>query len=257
MTGAGHITPLEANALADGELSGDAEAEARLAVAGDPELRTAVAWRDALNAQLHAVYDEELANPLPLRTRRLLAANRGWTLPTGARRLAAAVAIAVAAAGVGFGVGSLDLGRFNELDRVVRMALGAHHVFSGEIRHPVEVPGSDSAHLAKWLGARIGVPFTAPDITDSGFALLGGRLLAEGPRPAALLMYEDTTGRRITLYMEKWPTNDESGLQHLASGGLNTFYWTDKHFACAVSGNLDPAKLKIVSEELYAALERG
>jgi anti-sigma factor RsiW len=257
MTGADRMTALEANALADGELSGDAAAEARLAVASHEDLRTAAAWRDTLSAQLHAAYDGELERPLPARTRKLLAAKPGWALPSGARRLAAAAAIAIAAGGLGFGLGSLSLVKDDNIDRVVRMALGAHQVYAGEIRHPVEVPGSDSSHLAKWLGARIGVPFSAPDITDTGFALVGGRLLAEGQRPAALLMYEDAVGRRVTLYMEKWPNSDETELQHLASGGLNTFYWTDKNFACAVSGNLDPAKLKVVSEQLYAALERG
>ncbi len=258
MTGADKITALEANALADGELSGDAAAEARLSLAGNEDLRSAVAWRDALGVQLHAAYDPVLSAPVPVRTRRLLAIARpAWTMPAGARRMAAAVAIAVLAGGVGYGVGALEPGGSGEMDRVVRMALGAHQVYSGEIRHPVEVPGSDGAHLAKWLGARIGVPFTAPDINDTGFALVGGRLLAEGPRPAALLMYEDTAGRRVTLYMEKWPTSQETALQHRVSLGLNTYFWTDKNFACAVSSNLDPARLKVVSEQLYASLERG
>jgi len=257
MTGADRITALEANALADGELSGDTAVEVRLALVNDEELRATAAWRHALNAKLHAAYDGAMTEPVPARTRRLLAARPAWTIPAGARRIAAAAAIAVTAAGVGFTTGSLHLGASDEMDRVVRMALGAHQVYAGEIRHPVEVPGSESAHMAKWLGARIGVPFTSPDIADAGFTLVGGRLLAEGPRPAALLMYEDATGRRVTLYMEKWPTGEETKLQQTASGGLNTFYWTDKNFACAVSGNFDPAKLKVVSEQLYAALERG
>ncbi len=257
MTGAGHLTALEANALSDGELSGDAAAEARVAVASDDELRGAAAWRDTLNAQLHAAYDAELSRPLPARTRRLLAASAGWSLPSGTRRIAAALAIAATAAVLGYGAGALDWRSLNQMDRVVSMGLGAHQVYAGEIRHPVEVAGSESAHLAKWLGARLGVPFTAPDITDTGFALVGGRLLAEGQRPAALLMYEDSTGRRVSLYMEKWPNSDETEIRQTANGAFNTFYWVDKNFACAVSSNLDPARLKVVSEQLYASLERG
>lgn len=257
MTGAGKLTALEAYALADGELSGDAAAEARLAVAGDEELRAAVAWRDALSAKLHAAYDVELTQPMPARTRRLFTSGQTWTTSAKARRIAAVAAIAIASAGMGFGAGAWVSTDRSEMDRVVRMALGAHQVFTGEIRHPVEVHGAESTHLGKWLGARLGVPFTAPDIDDTGFTLVGGRLLAEGPRPAALLMYEDATGQRVTLYMEKWPTSEESELKQLSSNGLNTVYWVDKNFACAVSGNLDAAKLKVVSEQLYASLERG
>ena len=60
MTGADKITALEANALADGELSGDAAAEARLSLAGNEDLRSAVAWRDALGVQ-----PEPGSTPLP------------------------------------------------------------------------------------------------------------------------------------------------------------------------------------------------
>jgi anti-sigma factor RsiW len=256
MTGADKLTALEANALADGELSGDAAAEARLAIAGDKDLRAAVAWRDALNAQLHGTYDRELSVPLPARTRRLLAGQPAWAVPPQARRIAAAVAFAVVAGGLGFLIGSRGAGKPDEAERVVTMAQGAHHVFAGEIRHPVEVNGSESAHLGRWLGARLGVQFTAPVIADSGFTLVGGRLLAEGTRPAGLLMYEDAAGLRVTLYVEKRPIRDETGLQQFSNNGLTTFYWADGEVACAVSGKLDAAKLRVVSEQLYAALEK-
>ncbi len=256
MTGAGKLTALEAYALADGELSGDAAAEARLAVAGDDELRAAVAWRDALSAKLHAAYVRELSSPLPAQTRRLLSAQSARTLPSGARRIVSAAAIALVAAGAGYAVSALHMLGSSEMDRVVQMALGAHLVYAGESRHPVEVLGSASGHLAKWLSARLGVPFTTPDISDTGFSLVGGRLLAEGPRPAGFLMYEDANGSRVTLYMEKWPTGEETELKQIASAGLNAYYWVDNNFACAVIGKLDPARLKVVSEQLYAALER-
>ena len=97
--------------------------------------------------------------------------------------------------------------------------------------------------------------FTAPQINDAGFALVGGRLLAEGARPAALLMYEDATGRRVTLYIEKWGSDGEDSMRSVAGNGLNTFYWFDSHFACAVSSNIDSDKLKVVAGRLYAALE--
>lgn len=256
MTGAGKLTALEAYALADGELSGDAAAEARLALANDEDLRAALAWRDALGAKLHSAYDRELLAPVPVRTRQLFTARSVQALPSGARRLAAAAAIALVAAGAGYSVSALNVLGPSEMDRVVQMALGAHQIYAGESRHPVEVRGSENGHLAKWLGARLGVPFTTPDISDTGFLLVGGRLLAEGPRPAGFLMYEDANGSRVTLYMEKWPTGEETELKQIASAGLNAYYWVDNNFACAVTGKLDPARLKVVSEQLYAALER-
>jgi anti-sigma factor RsiW len=252
----GPVTAEDANALADGELTGQREAEVRRAVDSDPPLRNVVVWRSVLQSHLHATFDDQLARPFLLRTQRLFSARPAWTSPASLRRIAAVIAIAATAAALGFAGGHWYSGPSGEMDRLVRMALGAHQIFTGEIRHPVEVHGSDSAHLGKWLGARLGEPFDAPDISDTGFTLVGGRLLADGPRPAALLMYEDAGGLRVTLYMEHSPANAETPLTHVSSNGLDTFYWVDRNFACAVSGNLAEAKLKVLSEQLYAALDR-
>ena len=255
MTGADRITALEANALADGELVGQAEAEARRALEADEQLRAVAGWRDTLERQLHAKYDTILSEPIPPAMRRLLKTGSSWGLPGYVWQVAAAAVVAVAAAGFGYLAGQHGALGEGEMERIARFGLGAHQVYASEIRHPVEVAGSDSAHLASWLGKRLGLKFDAPDINDAGFALVGGRLLAEGTRPAALLMYEDATGRRVTLYMEKWPTDEETSLRYLSSGGLNSDYWIGRGFACAVSGNLDSDRLRFVAERLYAALD--
>ena len=256
------ISDLEINAFADGELSGEAKDAVRRALEGDEAARAVAAWRDQLGDRLHAAYDPLLAEPLAQPTARLLqpgaSPHRIWpaiALPRGSRRFAAAAAIAAVAAGVGYVAGLQHLAGDDAIGFVAQRALGAHQVFASEIRHPVEVAGSDSVHLAKWLGKRLGLEFSAPDISDAGFALVGGRLLAEGARPAAQLMYEDATGRRITLYMEKWTLDGETSLQLASDGGLSSYYWVNHPFACAVSGNIDSDKLKLVATRLYAQLE--
>ena len=231
MTAVGPITALEANALADGELSGEVEAEVRQALGADDQLRTVAAWRDQLDRRLHNAYDGTLTETLPLRTRRLFTAHPAWSIRAFTQWAAAAIAIAAVAACIGYVVGlkmPMDNGG---VDQVARHGLGAHRIFASEIQHPVEVPGSDSDHLAKWLGKRLGLEFTAPDISQEGFVLVGGRLLAEGPQPAGLLMYEDSIGQRVTLYMEKWPAEGETALRFMAANELSTYYWTDNRFA--------------------------
>ena len=256
MTSLRQLSEVEINAFADGELSGEAKEDVRLALEGDEAARGVAVWRDVLGDRMHKAYDPVLDEPLPAQTARLLRTPNIWSLPRGTRRAAAALAFAAAAACIGYvaGLQTMNNGA-GTIEQVAQRAIGAHQVFASEIRHPVEVPGSDADHLAKWLGKRIGVSFTAPEINDAGFALVGGRLLAEGARPAALLMYEDATGRRVTLYIEKWGPDGEDSMRNTAGNGLNTFFWFDNHFACAVSSNIDSDKLKVVAGRLYAALE--
>ena len=252
------LSDIEINALADGELSGEAAAEARLAVAaGDEAQRAALAWPQELSGQLHLAYDGALAEALPSRTARLFRPALSLPLPKGIRRFAAAAAIAAAAAGAGYLAGMQSVGGDAQGPGFVQAALGAHKVYASEVRHPVEVAGTDSEHLGKWLSKRLGADFEVPQIKDAGFTLVGGRLLAEAARPAALLMYEDGNGRRVTLYIEKGQGAAESAMRHAASGALDAYYWTNGALACALTGELDDAGLKLVAKTVYAALDRG
>src|SRR5436190_949099 len=83
-------------------------------------------------------------------------------------------------------------------------AIEAHRLYVVEVRHPVEVPGSEATHLAQWLSRRIGYSLRAPDLDGSGLKLVGGRLLpSSAGLGAAFFMYEGTTGERFTVYCRK------------------------------------------------------
>ena len=64
-------------------------------------------------------------------------------------------------------------------------AVDAHKLFVTEVRHPVEVPASQEAHLVQWLSNRLGRKLRVPDLAPLGFRLMGGRLLPGDGAPAA------------------------------------------------------------------------
>src|SRR3546814_19192869 len=79
-------------------------------------------------------------------------------------------------------------------------------LFAGDRERPVEVPGSRKAELVRWLSKRIGVTVPVPDLSEFGYRLLGGRLVANDAKPAAQLMYAGADGRRITLFVTREDT---------------------------------------------------
>src|SRR5262249_1242761 len=79
-------------------------------------------------------------------------------------------------------------------------AIAAHPTFSVETRHPVEVGAGEEAHLVQWLSKRLGHRLIAPNLTALGFQLMGGRLLPADNGPAALFMYENGKGIRLSCY---------------------------------------------------------
>ncbi len=115
-------------------------------------------------------------------------------------------------------------------------ALNAHEVYAADFKHPVEVAGSDVGHLQTWLSRRIGIEFKIPDLTEKGYSLVGGRLLAEGDKPAGLLMYENGEKQRITIYVAANAAKDESSMRIQYRGKLMSCYWVEPDLVYAVVG---------------------
>ncbi len=91
-------------------------------------------------------------------------------------------------------------------------ALEAHQLYVVEVRHPVEVPGSERDHMTQWLSKRLGYAQRIPELQSLGLKLVGGRLLPGPTGAAAMYMYEGDSGERFTLYCAK-TTTPESALR--------------------------------------------
>jgi len=135
-----------------------------------------------------------------------------------------------------------------------RHAAVAHAAYTPEVRHPVEVTGKEEAHLVTWLSKRLGAPVRAPKLAELGYELLGGRLLPEAVRPGAQFMYQDATGRRLTLYVSTDVTNRDTAFRYTNEGGLHVFYWIDQKLGYALSGDLDKQEILRVAKAVYEQL---
>ena len=66
-------------------------------------------------------------------------------------------------------------------------AFATHVVYAADRRHPIEVTAAERDHLAQWLSNRLNRKIAPPDLTEAGWHLLGGRLLATERGGAAVL----------------------------------------------------------------------
>lgn len=116
-----------------------------------------------------------------------------------------------------------------------RDAAAAHVMYTAERRHAVEV-GAEEDHLFRWLSNRLGTDVHAPDLKETGFVLMGGRLLPGNGQPAAQFMYEDHSGDRLTLYIRPEPGGGETQFEFVTEDGVNAFYWIEGRFGYALIG---------------------
>jgi anti-sigma factor RsiW len=136
-------------------------------------------------------------------------------------------------------------------------AARAHLVYSPEVRHPVEVDAKEQDHLVKWLSKRLGLPLKIPVLASEGFELLGGRLLPGQDGPVAQFMYQDASGKRLTLYVTRPHKEDNlTAFRFAQEGGVSVFYWIDRDCGYALSGEVDKPALARVATSVYKQLER-
>lgn len=202
------------------------------------------------NNLLRRSFDPVLTEPIPAR---MYLKRPAWH---GYARAAALIAIGIA---VGLAIPMLrpaPPGAAAYVTPLPIRAARAHLVYSPEVRHPVEVDAKEQDHLVKWLSKRLGLPLKLPLLSNEGFELLGGRLLPGIDGPVAQFMYQDATGKRLTLYVTRPHKGDEiTAFRFAQDGRVSVFYWIDHDCGYALSGEVDKPQLARVANSVYRQLE--
>lgn len=122
-----------------------------------------------------------------------------------------------------------------------REALVAAHIRSLEPGHGIDVPSSDRHTVKPWFDGRVAFSPPVKDLSEAGFALVGGRRDHVDHHEAAVLVYHRRE-HRIDLFV--WPAADGRPAPAAAtSDGYHVRLWTEGGFALAAVSNLDPAEL--------------
>jgi anti-sigma factor RsiW len=247
------VTEDELHAYVDNELPAErrGDVEAWLATRPDDAERVR-SWRTMADA-LHTRYDGIADEPVPrrLEIERLVRQPRKWIYGAIAATLVAFIA--------GGGVGWLAHGAAaspSALQNFTLDALDAHRLYVVEVRHPVEVPGSERAHLQQWLTKRCGWTVRAPELDATGLKLVGGRLLPGPTGPASFLMYESPSGERFTIYTAR-VAGGTTQMRYSRQDNDGALFWAERGVAYVVSGSSDRERLTQVARLVYDQNEKS
>jgi anti-sigma factor RsiW len=247
------VTEDELHAYVDNELPAERSGDVEKWLAAHPEDSERVrSWR-AMAETLHARYDAVADEPVPrrLEIERLVRKPRQWIYGAVAAVLLAFIA--------GGGVGWLAHGAAaspSAFQNFTEDALDAHRLYVVEVRHPVEVPGSERAHLQQWLTKRCGWDVRAPELAATGLKLVGGRLLPGPTGPASFLMYESASGERFTVYTARSEA-ETTQMRYAKQDNDGALFWADRGVGYVVSGGSDRERLAQVAQLVYDQAEKG
>ncbi len=242
------------HAYVDGRLDAAARQAVETWLASHPQDAARVQAYRQQNQLLHSLFDPALAEPLPPA---LQAASRRRR-----RYVPAAMAAALAWMTLG-GSGGWLLHAYYQtgetglsIATLPQRAAIAHVVYTPEVLHPVEVDAQQETHLAAWLSKRLGTTLRIPHLQTVGYDLVGGRLLPDRDRPAAQFMYQDASGRRLTLYarLQNGTAREPTAFRYSLENKVAVFYWVDGDVGYALSGEIDKAQLLQAAEIAYREL---
>jgi anti-sigma factor RsiW len=251
------ITEDELHAYVDGELSADRMNAVAAWLADHPEQAALVAsWRvqaDNIRAHFGTAIDEPV--PQRLMLDQVLKQDRANGRSWAAMAAAAAIVAFVVGGAAGWMARGASAAAPAGSDVFATEALDAHRLYVVEVRHPVEVPGSERAHMTQWLSKRLGEDLRIPDLQSIGLKLVGGRLLPGPTGAAAFYMYESASGERFTMYCAK-ADMPETALRYTTGEQLAAFYWVDDKIAYVISGPADRERLEKVTKAAYEQVDK-
>jgi anti-sigma factor RsiW len=225
-------------------------------LADHPEQATSVAaWQahaESIRARFGAVADEPI--PERLKLDNVMRSIRGNTRTWRAMAAAAAIVAFIGGGATGWMARGTSMGMPSGFEKFTAEALDAYKLYVVEVRHPVEMPGSEVSHMTQWLSKRLGYEQPIPNLQSIGLKLVGGRLLPGPTGAAAFYMYEGPSGERFTIYCGK-ATTQQTAFRYKTGEQAAAFYWVDDKRAYVVSGPANRDQLEKVSKVVYQQLD--
>lgn len=220
------LTSERLNALHDGEMSPQETSRALKDLLADDsaqqelesiaithrQVATALATLDTGLTQHDRKYAARLAERM---------SSRGNLLRWGPQALAAGMMFA---GGVALGSIASDISPW-AIPSFVEEASQAHAVFVYDSLRPVELGPDSRDTLADWFSDHLDARVVIPELTATGFAFVGGRLLSADAGPMAQLVYEDGSGERIALYAAQAFDIGSPEVEVVTLDDLDAGYW--------------------------------
>lgn len=250
-----HAMDDDLQAYVDGRLSEDRHAAVEARLARDPVQAAEVEALKVQNETLRGLYAHVGREEIPARLSPYRIDARLRQGRTQVWRMAAAAALLVAAGIAAGWIGRAYLAGQRPNVSLVGEAMAAHSLYTREVRHAVEVKADQEEHLTTWLSNRLDRTLIIPDLRQDGMTFVGGRLLPAAEGPAAQLMYEDASGKRVTLYVVPSAQATETSLRYMAANDLQSFLWSDNSLDCALTGDLPRAQLQKIAMSAYEQFE--
>jgi anti-sigma factor RsiW len=114
----------------------------------------------------------------------------------------------------------------------------------------VEFGPTDKAQLVSWIASRTGRTVSVPDLTVTGYAFMGGRLVATPHGAAGLLMYSKGQGQRLIMLVRPMAIDGDTRMSERSYGDITGVTWASKGTGFSLVGPAPACLLHPIADEV-------
>ncbi|MDE1993276.1 MAG: anti-sigma factor [Rhizobiaceae bacterium] len=151
-------------------------------------------------------------------------------------RAAAAAVLFVLGGGGGWWLHGVSTLASEGVVALAREAADNYGVYASDTIRPVELRADDSAQLVSWASQRLQHPVALPDLSASGYRLMGGRMTATAHGPGLVLMYDNDRGTRLVLLTRPMVVDQNKPMAEHTEDETTGFTWATNGMGYSLVG---------------------
>ncbi|HTW28288.1 MAG TPA: anti-sigma factor [Acetobacteraceae bacterium] len=242
------------HAYVDGFLDAERRRVVERYLADHPEAAARIAGWQRAGVALREAVAWKAQEPVPAELSVVRLVEARLSRRTARWQPAAAVFLAVAV-GAGSGWFARGPGMPRGVDAVSMEAAIAYRVFATDRMHPVEFDAANRVELVAWATRRLGRAVAPPDLSKSGFHLIGGRLIATPQGPGCMFLYGNAQGNRITVFVRPMHKIDVNApMRPVQAGGTTGFAWARDGLGVSLVASTPLPGLQKLSDQVRDAM---
>ena len=130
-------------------------------------------------------------------------------------------------------------------------ALQAYRLIAQQGMLPADYKVEGAGDMQRWLDRYFTQVSRLPDLTAAGFEPVSGRLLSTDEGPAAMVMYEDASGHKVSFYVRPpGPKNTFLPKGSRSDGDLQADYWSGGGYNYAMVSPVDTPAAPLLKQSL-------
>jgi anti-sigma factor RsiW len=122
---------------------------------------------------------------------------------------------------------------------------------------PVELRADNMAELVDWATERMGRKPVLPDLSKSGYRLMGGRMISTSHGAGLMLMYDDDRGTRLVMLTRPMLADQNKPMAPHAQGNVEGWSWASGGMGYSLVGALPANTLHPLADDIRHQTETG